>query len=524
MRRRQESNACGTRPGRVPLRIARAVSRGRFVPLEGVPGNKAARLVPHPAWLLLAGLIAVLAGCQEDAGPLPPNQTPTTFLQIQGTDLDTVQYRQILRWWGADPDGEVIGYCIRWTGEWTPPSDAERCDFDTTFSFTQATTDTFVVPIGGSFGERSFTVHAVDNEGVIDPVGKTQIFRLANWVPDLAWSEALSRPTLSLPAVTFGWSPTDLDGRTTVTSYRYWLDGQDPLTEYTATADTIISLEVDDFESRYGDRTIFVQAYDEALAPSDTIRHTWLVEAPPTERYLLIDNAGTSSPGNETEDGFYRAILDSVAPGDYFVYDMEVRGDFRSDREIFPLFSIFEGVVWYGGNRSEDDDASARSNLAKAESGLERYLSAGGNVLLAHREAIGNGALSDEFADEILGVDELYRDASGSHQLRLLTRSRLSTSLLPPPSDTLGVGNSTPDADFAKLAVDDELQPTFWVVPGFLDSTFTPDQSAEPAYLGWISERLDGRLGLNTFLLSRSDLRGNAHEAGAELLRRIFED
>lgn len=469
--------------------------------------------------------VIVIAGCEEDAGPPPPNQPPTTFLQIQGTDLDTLDYRQILRWWGADPDGVILGYCIRWSGEWTPPAGATRCGFDSTFAFTQATTDTFVVPISGELGERTFTVHAVDDAGQIDPVGKSQAFWLSNFAPMLDWSAAILRPTLSLPAVTFGWSPTDLDGRSTVTSFRYWLDGQDPMTDGTATADTIISLDVDDFDARFGERTIFVHALDEALASSETISHTWTVEAPPTERYLLIDNVGSNTPGEATEDGFYRAILDSVAPGDYFVYDMEVRGDFRSDREVFPLLSIFEGVVWYGGNRSDENDASIRRNLRNAEVGLGQYLEAGGNVLLAHREAIGDDAgLSEEFATEVLGVDEIFYDATGSHQIRLSQRAPITTSLLAAPGDTLIAGSSTPDADFVRLEEDDELDPLFWVEPGFLDSTVTPDQSAERAYLGWISERRDGRLGLVGFLLSRSDVRGNAHAAGAAMLQRIFEE
>ncbi|MEZ4654746.1 MAG: hypothetical protein R3E12_14470 [Candidatus Eisenbacteria bacterium] len=167
---------------------------------------------------LLLTLFPILSGCEKDAGPLPDNLTPTTYLQIQGADLDTLGYRQILHWWGSDPDGEVIGYCIRWDGEWEPPADAIHCAFDESFVFTEATTDTFVVPLGGAYAERTFAVHAVDDRGVIDPVGKSQLFKLSNWPPELDWSTTLARPSVSLPAVSFAWTYDDLDGRETVTT------------------------------------------------------------------------------------------------------------------------------------------------------------------------------------------------------------------------------------------------------------------------------------------------------------------
>jgi hypothetical protein len=472
--------------------------------------------------LLLAALcpLFLLAGCEEEAGPLPLNTTPSTYLQVQGADLDTVDYRQILNWWGSDPDGSVIGYCIRWDGEWEPPADAIRCAFDNTFMFTTVTTDTFVVPISGAYGERTFAVRAVDDDRNVDPVGKSQVFKLSNWPPELGWSTLLGRPTVSLPAVSFAWTSQDLDGRDTVREYRYWLDS-DTETDTVVTADTLIALGVNDFDGRFGKRTLFVQAFDEALAPSNRIEHTWSVDPPPTERYLLIDNVSSDTPGESTEDGYYRALLDSVAPGDYFVYDVQLRGDFRSDREVAPLLSLFEGVLWYGGNRREENDASVRANLDNAESGILTYLGQGGNILLAYRDVIGDGGgLSEEFASEVLGVEEYFKDAAGTSNIRLASRAHIVTSLVSPPADTLETTSSSPDAEFFRL--NDDVEPLFWVEPGYFDSTVTPDQTAERAYLGVASDHEEGRIGLVTYLLSRSDGLGNAGAIGVALLRDIL--
>ena len=471
------------------------------------------------AALLLAAAMPLVAGCEKDAGSLPPNVTPTTYLHVQGADLDTVEYRQILHWWGSDPDGSVIGYCIRWDGEWQPPAEAIRCAFDESFIFTTATTDTFVVPIGGAYGERTFSVHAVDDDRNVDLEGNSQRFKLFNRPPELAWSSEINRPVTSLPAVSFAWTFEDLDGPDTVIGFRYWLDGNDPDT--LVTADTMLTLGVDDFDERFGERTLFVQALDEALAKSNVLTHTWTVERPPQQRYLLIDNVSSGTPGAATEDGYYRNLLDAFAGSDYFVYDVETRGDFRSGREAAALFSLFDGVLWYGGDRSAENDASARGNLARAESDILTYLDQGGNVLLMYRDAIGDGgALSQRFVSDVLGVEQYFRDASESTQFEISSDTELVTELVAAPQNTLRTIGSSFDADF--FLIRGGAEPLFWVEPGYFDSTVTPDQSDRRAFLGVSADHEDGRIAVATFLLSRADGLGNASTVGTALLQKIF--
>ena len=66
--------------------------------------------------MIVFGLLLTGVGCEEDAGTLPGNFPPATYLSVIGADLDTTDYRKILHWWGSDRDGEVAGYMIRWDG------------------------------------------------------------------------------------------------------------------------------------------------------------------------------------------------------------------------------------------------------------------------------------------------------------------------------------------------------------------------------------------------------------------------
>lgn len=469
-----------------------------------------------PLWLLVAAFGPY--SCSEEAGPAPGNLAPITYLAIQGTDLDTLDYRQILHWWGSDSDGEIAGYCVKWDGEWTPPPGSVRCEFDTTWVFTTATTDTFAVPTVGTFAERTFYVRAVDDDGALDPIGRSQLFRLKNWRPDLDWSRTILRPTASLPAITFAWSPRDLDGRETVNLFRYWLDGQDSSRAAFVT-DSLIGLAPEDFEGRYGTRTLSVQAFDDALTSSNVIRHTWTVEEA-TGRYLLIDNVGSFVPGNSREDGFYRAILDSVAAGDYFVYDVEVRGDFRSDREVGPLLSLFDGVVWYGGVQNARNDRSVYENLLKAERGLGDYLNSGGRVLIAALNAVGDTAgLSRSFARERFGADDFFRKR-GDNDIDLPSGSTLFTEL-GGTLDSLQTASSALDADFiiphvAARALF-ELSPDSPALSGA-----EPDPAEQPASMGVLREDGPGRAVALTFLLSRATRFENANRYGTLVLRRLF--
>ncbi|MEZ4651115.1 MAG: hypothetical protein R3E97_20465 [Candidatus Eisenbacteria bacterium] len=494
---------------------------------RGFPRLDLGPIVRSP-WLALAlfvGTAASLGGCEKDAGPLPDNRPPETYLVVQGADLDTTDYRQIMEWWGTDPDGRVVGYCIHWDGGWTPLEDAPRCEFDEEFVFTTATVDTFVVPLDAESASRTFTVYAMDDDGALDPEGESQTFDLRSWVPEIDWSESLSRPTVSLPAVSFAVSASDLDGKETLDYFRAWLDGEDPELAARTFVDSVFALGLDDFAGRYGERTLYVQVVDEARTVSRTISHTWTVEPPPTEHYLLIDGISSRTPGESVHDNFYKAVMDSIAPNDYFTYDVELRGTFRTQAEVGPLFGLFDGVLWYGGGAGvqPEDDAAQFHNLALAEVALPDYLDAGGDILIIYHDAVGDtAALTPAFAENILGVDDYYRVTDTGEDDIDVRRGMVVASVGLAPGDSLETTSSNVRANFMIPAAD--AVPLFSVAPGFLDPTiYTPEQT-EPALLGIASNRRPGTIGVVTFRLSAgSDRRGNAMEATIGVVREVLE-
>ncbi len=477
-------------------------------------------------WALgAATLLLMSAACSDDASkPLPENTPPTTYLSVQGQLADTLFYRLPLAWWGADRDGRVVGYYIRWSEPWEPPAGAPRWAADTSWIYTEATSDTFAAPLRQTdpgalqaVWTDTFSVRAVDDLGLVDPAGRSQIFTVNNWVPTLEWERTMQRPSSSLPAVAFAWKPADLDGRRSILHFRYWLDGEDSLRTPTTT-DTVIGLFREDFGECYGPRTLSVQAVDEALCRSNIIRHRWNVEEPHGS-WLLIDHVASNMSDANLADPYWRALMDSLAGGDYYVYDVQQKGAFRSALEVFPLFSLFRGVVWYSGNPHSANDALMRVNLRRAHRGIARYLEAGHPVLIAAREAATPaGGLTASFLQDTLGIRDYFTLASGA-DLGLMARDSIFCGFGEPRDSVVVTDFLILDPDFLQLEGD--VTPLYWVRPGRLTrfGLIEPDQSNEPAYLGVLSTRAGGRLAMVSFLPVRTNFLGNGRRSGAALLR-----
>jgi hypothetical protein len=512
----------------------------------------------------VGGLLVLAAGCQEDAGVMPPNQTPVTYLSVlsslPGSDLDTLGYRQILHWWGSDRDGRVEAYLIKWDSGWTPPDSAHRWVDDPSWIVTTATTDTFALatygiadsvcsdpdlPCPPRYGQHTFRVRALDNDGAADPVGRTQNFRVENTPPVLQWSRSLARPDTSLPAVAFAWHPIDRDGPRTVRSFVYWLthEGKAAADSF-FTADTLVGLVPTAFgpagNPQPGAWTLHVQAIDDSRTRSLAISHTWTVRLPGGE-YLLIDSAGRDAPGGITEDLFIRSMMDSVTAGNYDIRDIEAEGGFRTGVEVGPFLSLFKGVVWYAGMPNpKDDTAIARDlSLADRSNGLRDYLSGGGRLVLCAQNAVGDSAaISRKFQYEVLGIADHYRwrDVIGLHPEYIngntsLTRSSVVLATIEGRPDSLKFTSSMDNADF--LILDPDITPVFAVAPGYLARTyteaegyqFTPDdQTTTPAVLGLLSERGGGRMMVTSLIPSRANGFGNLNRIMGAVLRRVLVD
>jgi hypothetical protein len=488
-------------------------------------------------WLfLLAAAAVVLACAEEPTGSLPDNLPPVTYLSVQGADsgtvLDTVSYAQALRWWGTDSDGEIVGYLIRWDSGWQPPAEAERWSVDSSWIVTAATADTFVLAVNGTYAEHVFSVRALDDDGDVDPAGRTQRFRLGNRLPTIEWNLRPSAQTL--PAAAFGWKATDPDGPRTLSHYLYWLTRVTPpaVSDTVSVEEATIAISPTAFGlagQRAGDWTMHAVAVDEAGGRSNEIIHTWNVKEPVGE-YLLFDCLNTRTSGFRTDDEFFRAMMDTTVAGNYEIWEVETATDgFRHEVEVYPLLSLFRGVVWYGGIQDPDNDGNIFRNLqvAEASGGLRRYLQEGGRLLLCAHNAVGDSAaLSTDFSQQVLGIAEFF-ERRGTPNVDLPLSSVVQTSL-PGQTDSLKFTSSILGAEL--FLADPDVTPLFRVPPGFLRQAYpgpldaiTPDQGDQPAILGVLSSRV-GTMGLTTFNPARANGFSNRNRIFAALFARVLLD
>lgn len=480
---------------------------------------RAARLAPAGLAAVALAVAALVAGCEVDPGRPHANLPPETWLSVRAdtSGLDTTNYRQVLHWWGSDPDGEVAAYAYRWTGAWRAPADSARWSADTTWVLTTATSDRFVVPLEGTYGVQTFMVVAIDDEGLDDPTPVSEDFRLENSAPTVYWKASPPLPVTSLPAVTFFWGGADPDGYQTIASYRVWLEGESPAQARVVRGDSSITIVPGDF-AHYGENTVYVQAVDEALAEGNVISHTWTVEEP-TGQALLIDAVRSTDTGAAGFDAFYRAHFDTAfGQGDYYVLDLEQR-DFRTVSEVGPTMSLFPVVVWYTGVSSNEPNREA-GQFAKASSGIREYvLDYGGSILISSMTAIGSsGGISEGTASEVFGTSRLYADSLGSTNLLVRNGSVFNPSAASGWADTLRTQSSfggTLSGTAIRFGVDffgpgPGAVPLYFLPPHTLDGRNRISQDDD--YYAGIAHEVagGGRAILLTFPLQRADSRGNA--------------
>lgn len=358
----------------------------------------------------LAGMLLLLAACEKLPNPfqskLPEstasNRLPDThlFLNFQPDAIDTLiteltdtngtywdttitftrhlpdttTSRQILYWWGDDPDGEVVGYYYKW-------------NFQTEWTYTTSESDTFFLPLQVMFAEFSFQVKSVDNVNGIDATPAQLVLTIANQPPVIQFADG-SNPSVTSPNVTevtfptrtFVWSVSDLDGAETVNHIRWALDDT---TQWHYVPGNITSVTLTDLTVDY--HTFFVQAIDTAGAKSELITYPdssdnttangWRVREPVGD-ILLVDDYELDAAGPTRT--FYTEILDSLYGADHYTI-IEVRDGVKAMpyaiNDQVAMFGYFKTVIWY--------HFSNAPHLASADGGLRTFLDNGGNVFVS---------------------------------------------------------------------------------------------------------------------------------------------
>lgn len=358
------------------------------------------------------------------------NKAPETYLFLfvdQDTSggsigIDTTASKQVLHWWGEDPDGEVIGYYIKW-------------NFEPERKWVSAEYDTFYLPIRTAYDEFEFQVWAVDNDSLIDPTPAKQVFPVFNSPPVISFKNRSNPPaptgnpdvtTYTFPTRTFMWDVTDADGVETIVNVYYALDDTSNWTELDGMERSVTLTGIPAGEHRF-----FVKAVDIAGAESEVISfpdpadestpNTWEVKEPRGDILLVNDFAQDQT--NYQVQSFYEALLNNIVGSDgYSVWEIGTsRTPVINPQNSLPYatadikanLNYFKKVIWFSH--------LGRPNLSQAGLSLTQYIAAGGMVFVTN----GNEERPDT-SWTFTNIDSVYRLNPGG---RLLPGIQVLSSL-----------------------------------------------------------------------------------------------
>lgn len=326
-------------------------------------------------FIIIIAIIALI-GCERQPPTQPVlNIPPETHIFVEGM-VDTVPAKQIIHWWGNDPDGFVVGYYYNWNG-----------GEDTIF--TVLTCDTFVLRAEDTVNFHTLMVWAKDNEDAIDLTPAELTIPVRNSSPTVEFKDKSLPDDTTLPVATFYLVAHDIDGDESVAGFYYRLD-TDISRSFIPADSPYVTLK----DIPPGERTFYAWAVDESNALSDSISYTWWVEEIVSDILIVDDEPGAGA------GLFYKEIMESLGL-DYNLWKVE-RGlpysPFDVDITINELG--FTTIIWYTGKDV--------SHLPDAQKPIERYLDDGKNLLLVSPSLL-NGFYDPEipspFPDNYLGVD-----------------------------------------------------------------------------------------------------------------------
>lgn len=321
--------------------------------------------------------IIALIGCEREPPTQPVlNIPPETRIFVEGI-VDTVPARQVIHWWGNDPDGFVVGYHYNWDG-----------GEDTIF--TVLTCDTFVLRAEDTVNFHILTVWAKDNEDAIDPTPAELTIPVRNSPPTVEFKDKSLPDDTTLCVATFYLVAHDIDGDESVAGFYYRLD-TDISRSFIPVDTPYVTLR----DITPGERTFYAWAVDESNALSDSISYTWWVEEIVSDILIVDDEPGAGA------GLFYKEIMESLGLN-YNLWRIEDALPYSPfDVEITINELGFTTIIWYTGKDI--------CHLSDAQKPMERYLDDGKNLLLVSPSALNdlyyNVAIPSAFVYNYIGVD-----------------------------------------------------------------------------------------------------------------------
>ena len=327
--------------------------------------------------------------------------------------IDTTQSRQVVHWWGDDPDGMVIGYYYQW-------------DFQPAPVWTTQEVDTIYLPIRTRYDAFTLRVWAVDNDSLRDPTPAVLRFPVQNSPPQIEFRVNSNPPAppgkpnvvaYTFPTRTFVWDVTDLDGRQTVVKILWALDDTTRWHELDGRANSVTLTDIPPGEHRF-----FVKAVDIAGAESPVISfpdpnddrtpNTWIVKQPQGDVLLVNDFA--QDQNLHQVQSFYTKILDEVIGRDnYSVWEIGtdkvpvINPQNRlpySQIDIEATLNYFKKVIWFAH--------LGRPHISQAGLSITKFMRNGGKIFITN----GNEEIPDT-TWTFTSIDSVFRLNPGGRLL-----------------------------------------------------------------------------------------------------------
>jgi hypothetical protein len=350
----------------------------------------------------LAGALAIAMvwGCAKEENLALPNTPPETYIAVGDSIRNPTAYIQEINWWGDDIDGEVIGFEYRWFQDPAEPG----CPMDTGWVFTAEKSHEFHLPVTqGIVRSHRLEVRAMDDDRAVDRTQCKLKVPVTNTPPVVELRDANDLPDTTYPAIMVKWDASDAEGRETIDLFKVWLDGNEENARLVSGDDSTAAFGLEDFESRYGERTLYLLAMDTGCDSSSIVTHTWYVQEPLGDALLVDDLWSSAGAVERATDAAYRGLMDSYF-GTYTRLDLEAYGGVTYVHNYEALFKMFDFVLWY-----DDPVRSVSETLEFARDGMREYVQEGGRFMLVSLTALGpNGAFFDSTYLNVLGADSLF--------------------------------------------------------------------------------------------------------------------
>ncbi len=317
-------------------------------------------------FFMLLVILSVYCGKKITDNPLS-NQPPETYLTFPPDTnlvLATTTSRQILYWWGDDPDGKVVSFLYTWNDNAKVPATFQPSDPLGDWQMTLANSDTFSLKFLELDTIYTFQISAVDDHGLVDPTPAKQKFPVANSRPEVKFVVGTEIPETTFTAASFYWTGTDLDGDETISHYDYILDDTTGTWRSVSAESSFVNLKIPN-ELSNSDHVFYLRAVDIAGVFSQIIRmpakesQVWHVRKPVGE-ILIIDDFEVL----DSDEVLYRNTLDSLGLN-YSIWNIKLNRNKDNKYDLMPasvdMFTetmlLFDRILWYCDSNPHFEEA-----------------------------------------------------------------------------------------------------------------------------------------------------------------------